>query len=1046
MRRQPSPPPRPPRRTRPSRRRRRRSRPTPGRDPGALRRPVRDGGPAGSRARRLDGVPGPVPGGRQRRGGPRARRLPRPGRRRARPERRRCRRPRRGARPAPPEAHRGGRPGPRRRQHRRAAGRRRRRGAVHAARQRQARRRDGRALRGRVRGGPRCHRRAGRRRPPGRRPLLPPGHARARRRRARARGGAGGPRRPRAGAAAAVPRVRRGPRRSRHRRRPAAARRGRRVRRPRPARRRRRRPPARAARPRRDQGRAARGAGRRARRRGAALADPAPLRRARPRPARRPPHGGAGAAGVESDLGVAPRPCRGAAAGAARPHPERRVAGLARAARRDLPARHRPPARRARTRHRRARPAGRARLRRPPRRPRHGTPHRDPRRRPAGARAVAARSPRPARPSAAPPPAPARNPLPETPGDAPGVRERWRLVPAGLPAGVLDGALRGALLELLPATPMLRSAEDPAVVLRPRAAVALEPPAGADADAVAVLAPLVSGLVAAPRTAAAVFDLPGVRRLALADVVDELPAPAGPEGWRRLLGGLAGLADDAAAREALAALPVPLADGRVARGARGVVLPPADPRVGAALAALGVRAVDPEVARPGRVRALLERLGATGVSGRSALDLPAVALAVDALADAEEAVSAEGDGRLDAVLTLVAAAVRDGGLEAGDLPWLGALPLPDAEGDLAPAAELVLPGSQAARLLDPDAVGLVDAAVTERWGPETLRAVGVLDGLGLLRAADVALDAPPDAALEELDDAGAWLDALADLADAALGSPLGAVVADVAAVRDLDAVRDDAWPEVLGVLAHDPALRSALLTPVRVLAPAGGAASGPSYTAWWLREHLAGGGVWADPDAPDALAALLPAPPPGLADADAAVRAALGAVADVGELDAGAVADVLDGLADPQVDVDVATALRVWAALAAVLAARPPDVAGTPPPSVVRVLRADGGTELVDAEEACVVGDPMRLQRTDLAPFVVAPDAGGAAALAGAFDLPLAGDLAAGEVEENGRSVPVPDAVAAPLPDAPATRCEPDQPVLGGVEADWWVEGDARVA
>ena len=181
---------------------------------------------------------------------------------------------------------------------------------------------------------------------------------------------------------------------------------------------------------------------------------------------------------------------------------------------------------------------------------------------------------------------------------------------------------------------------------------------------------------------------------------------------------------------------MPLADGRVARGARGVTLPPADPRVGAALAVLGVRAVDPAVAADGRVRRLLERLGATGVSGPAALDLPAVASAVAALADGDDASDEDVEQeRLDAVLTLVAAAVSDGGVAGGDLPWLGVLPLPDADGDLAPAAELALPGSPAARLLDPDAVGLVDAGLVERWGASTLRAVGVLDGLALLRAA-----------------------------------------------------------------------------------------------------------------------------------------------------------------------------------------------------------------------------------------------------------------------------------------------------------------------
>jgi hypothetical protein len=625
-------------------------------------------------------------------------------------------------------------------------------------------------------------------------------------------------------------------------------------------------------------------------------------------------------------------------------------------------------------------------------------------------------------------------------GDDPRVREPWRLVPTGLPAGVLDGAVRGALLELLPGTPMMRSAEDPAMVLRPRDAVALEPPAGGDAGAIDALAPVLAGLVAAPRAGAGAFDLLGVRRLALADVVEELPAPAAAEGWIRLLGGLASLADDRSAREALAALPVPLADGRVARGARGIALPPADPRIGAALAALGVRAVDPAVAADDRVRRLLERLGATGVSGRTALDLPSVTSAVAALADGADAADEDLEQpRLEAVLTLVAAAVADGGLEHGDLPWLGVLPLPDTDGDLVPAADLALPDSPAARLLDPDAVGLVHAGLVERWGAPTLRAVGVLDGLALLRAADVPLDAPPDGVLEEVDDVDGWLDALADLAETALGSPLGAVVGNVVAVRDLDAVRNDAWPDVLGALAGDPALRAALLTPARIVAPTGGAVSGPSYTAWWLREHLAGGGVWADPDAPDVLAALLPEPPAGLADADPAVRAVLGSVADVGDLDAGAVADVLDGLADPQVDLEVATAVRVWAALAAVLAVWPPDIAGAPPP-VVRALLPDGRTQVVDAEDVCVVGDPMHAQRGDLAPFVVAPEARGAAALAAALDLPLAADLAAGAIEETGRQVAVPAVVGALLPHAATTWCEHEELVVDGVEVDWWVD------
>ena len=58
-------------------------------------------------ARRLDRLPGPLPRGRQRRGGPRPRRLPRPAAGRAGAERRRRRRPGRGARPAAAGADRG---------------------------------------------------------------------------------------------------------------------------------------------------------------------------------------------------------------------------------------------------------------------------------------------------------------------------------------------------------------------------------------------------------------------------------------------------------------------------------------------------------------------------------------------------------------------------------------------------------------------------------------------------------------------------------------------------------------------------------------------------------------------------------------------------------------------------------------------------------------------------------------------------------------------------------------------------------------------------
>jgi hypothetical protein len=113
----------------------------------------------------------------------------------------------------------------------------------------------------------------------------------------------------------------------------------------------------------------------------------------------------------------------------------------------------------------------------------------------------------------------------------------------------------------------------------------------------------------------------------------------------------------------------------------------------------------------------------------------------------------------------------------------------------------------------------------------------------------------------------------------------------------------------------------------------------------------------------------------------------------------------------------------------------------------VRVLAGDG-TVVVDADEACVVGDPMHAQRGDLGGFVVAPGPEQAGALADLFDLPLAEELADGVVEESGgRLGQVPPAVHQLVPAAPRRWCEHDELRVDGAEVDWWVEerGDGEV-
>jgi hypothetical protein len=644
----------------------------------------------------------------------------------------------------------------------------------------------------------------------------------------------------------------------------------------------------------------------------------------------------------------------------------------------------------------------------------------------------------------------------------------WPLIPVGLAHGTLDGALRAALCTVLPDTPLLPAAGhdvhglEPAL-LKPCDAVVLEPPAGADPVVVAGLAHTLSGLVLAPQSAGPVLDSLGVRRVALADVVEQLPTLPDAQAWYSLYAALAGLATDPLAREALAALPVPLADGRVVRGVRGLVLPVGSPdgcvassedvgdrfgdRFGEALTTLGVRVVVPEAVHP-----LLEHLGAVPLEARAALELPVVRAAARSYEDDDPEI-------VDAVLTVVAVAVAAGRLAPGELPWLGDLLLPDVDDDVSPAAVLALPGSFAADVFDLDDIALVAEDVVDRWGPDVLAAVGVLTSPALLRLADVPLAGPGADMVghaegegpqpSDLDGWHDWVDevvlrAVNSLVRSGAGhdAVIEVVLSELQAVRDLDAVLDEAWPRMLDHLAADPASRAALLTPARVVVRGPGV-SGHfdvlSYSAWWLCRTLAGG-PWADPDAEPALAALLPPPPDLLVALDPSLRRALGAVGSTTHLDAAAVEAVLAGMADPEVVMDAATAITLWRELTAIAVQVLADGTEVAPPAWVRVL--DGpGTRVVRVRNAVVVDRPAWLQRTDLGGAVIAPDPDSAPALADLLDVPLAGDLALGKIEESGQLVPVPPAVRTLLPDGPSSWCEHEDLLVDGVDVDWWVEG-----
>ncbi|KAA0942884.1 sacsin N-terminal ATP-binding-like domain-containing protein [Streptomyces apricus] len=626
------------------------------------------------------------------------------------------------------------------------------------------------------------------------------------------------------------------------------------------------------------------------------------------------------------------------------------------------------------------------------------------------------------------------------------------LVPGPLGKGELDGALRQAILDRLPRTAFLPPAAAPAggdrddsgddsdlpEALRPRDAEVVE---GAGADTVRVLAEVLPSLLPAGLERRAELRTLGVARVPLTEAVDRLAGlEKAPEWWRRLYDSLAGVDPDR-----LSGLPVPLADGRTTIGPRQVLLPTADgATTGAAtgvapdaLARLGLK-----VAHPDAVHPLLEKLGALPATARAVLTTPQVRAAVAASLDDDRGAwdddpAPDAEELADTVLALV----RDAGLEPGDEPWLGALALPDDEGELVPAGELVLPGSAFARVMREDELAPVDAELAERWGEQPLAACGVLADFQLVRATDVVLDPdelePRDGDFAEPDDAG-LLDAVdvwcEDVLDGLPESPVPPVATEIVAVRDLDLVDDDRWPEALALLSRPP-LRDALTQPVRVLLPDGTHETVRSYTAWWLRGHpvLDGrrpAGLRAEGGDP-----LLH----GLYDAadaagfdDEQVLRALGVRTSVAALlaEPGGAAELLDRLADPDREVSAAQLHALYGALADL----DPDQVTLPDE-----LRAvvDGRVRVVDAAGAVVVDSPDLLPFTAGTPLLPVRPAR-AADLAELFQVRRLSESVTGEVTSEGTEHDVPESVRVLLgPATPATYVEHEELVVDGTALDW---------
>lgn len=609
------------------------------------------------------------------------------------------------------------------------------------------------------------------------------------------------------------------------------------------------------------------------------------------------------------------------------------------------------------------------------------------------------------------------------------------LVPGPLGAGELDGRLRAAILERLPRVAFLAPAgpgdeEEPAKALRPFEAEVVE---GASAETVLVLAEVLPTLLPGGLERRTELRTLGVGRLPLGDAVERIAgAERAPEWWRRLYESLAGVDPDR-----LSGLPVPLANGRTAIGPRHILLPLPDTQAPAELARLGLKVAHPDAAHP-----LLEKLGALPATPRAVLTTPQVRAAVAASMDAgevwdEDADTPDADELAETVLRLV----RDAGLEPGDEPWLGALALTDEDGELAPAGELVLPGSSFAAVMREDELAYCDGELAERWGEQPLAACGVLANFALVRASDIVLDPdelePREGDFAEPDDAG-LLDAVdvwcEDVLDRLPETPVPPVATEIVAVRDLDLVDDDAWPQALALLARPP-LRDALTSPVRVLLPDGTTETVRSYTAWWLRDHPVLDGrrpAGLRSANGDPLLAGLYDPVDATGFDDVQVLRALGVRTSVAALldEPGGAAELLGRLADPERDVTPAQLHALYSALADL------DPEQVTLPDELRVV-VDGVVRVVDAAEAVVADAPDLLPlAAGQALLPVSPVR--AAELAELLQVRRLSEVVAAEVTTEGEEHAVPASVRLLLGAAtPETYVEHDELVAGGVELDW---------
>ncbi|GAA3759246.1 sacsin N-terminal ATP-binding-like domain-containing protein [Salinactinospora qingdaonensis] len=616
-------------------------------------------------------------------------------------------------------------------------------------------------------------------------------------------------------------------------------------------------------------------------------------------------------------------------------------------------------------------------------------------------------------------------------------RATWDLIPVERMSGSeFDVGFRSAVLEPMLDTPFLVTAGN--VAVRPRDAVVV---AGGP-ELTEVLAPILPTVLPGEWN----FRHPGLARLRLrhiglaelADLLADLDRE--PRWWAELYAALRAAGQHGWDLAELGALPVPLADGRLVRGPRGLLVP-AGEAVGPGtpparqLAPLGLRLVHPHAVDP-----LLVRLGAVEAGNR--------AIVTDAATRAAVENSLEADAP-DTIAEVVLRLVAVSGVTADDEPWLAELALPDDEGGYSVAGELLLPDSPLREIFVADApFGVVAREVVARHGAEPLEAVGVVRSFTLWRRTDVTLGAALRESLEDLalDGVEEWGE---EVAEQAGGDGVPPVVPELVGVRDLEFVREDRWPQALELLAA-PQTRGAVVEPTRVLRGDGRSVDVPSYTAWWLRTGaLLAGRRPVELRMPDAAAELR-----GLYDevperVDAVLARALGVRATVSELlaERDGPDELLERMADPRREVSREALRHLWRALAEV----DPERVNVPE-RVRAVSPATGETMVADAEETVVVDAPDLLPLLGGRPAIlVAADR--CAALADVLDVALASEEIEGSVTVTGSAAstgevrPVPDEVRAFLDTALLTYLHHDELLVDGTAVEWrYTEGTVRAA